>query len=97
MAPTDTPSNPKMQETVQKIADLRAAIDADDPMFATHLRAIHNNLIKYEELAMLLSEAQIAVIINGAEKKLGIVLAAETTGTKPGKGKSLKNVSAADL
>jgi hypothetical protein len=94
--PTDT-SHPQMTSLLVKIDDLAKALVNNDPKMPEHLKNIHRTLSQYEELAHLLSEEQIAVIIEGAQKKLGIILAAETTKTGSGKGKSLKGVTADEL
>jgi len=86
-----------LEETLEKIEQLKAALLAKDPAMPGHLRAIHRNLVQYEELSHLLTEDQIATILDGAQRKLGIILAEETTKTKGSKGKSLKGVTAEDL
>jgi len=94
---TSIPTHPQMPAVLEKIEILRISLLTADPKMPEHLKAIHRTLVQYEELSHLLSEEQIATILDGAQRKLGIILAAETTATKPGKGKGLKNVSAEDL
>jgi len=94
---TSIPTHPQMPSVLEKIEILRISLLTADPKMPEHLKAIHRTLVQYEELSHLLSEEQIATILDGAQRKLGIILAAETTATKPGKGKGLKNVSAEDL
>lgn len=91
----DSPAeHPKLKELLPKLDALEQALLAADPKFPTHLKEIHSYLIQFEELAHLLTEQQIAVILEGQQKKLGIVLAAETTKTK---GSKAKGVTADDL
>jgi len=98
MTPTITPApvHPKLLGLQEKISSLQAALLAADPKMPTHLRAIHTELIQYEELSHLLTEDEIAVILDGQQRQLGIVLAAETSKVKAG-SKSIKNVKADDL
>lgn len=86
--------HPKLKELLPKLDALEAALLAADPKFPTHLKEIHGYLIQYEELAHLLSEQQIAIILEGQQKKLGVILAEETTKTK---GSKAKGVTADDL
>lgn len=94
---TIIPPHPQMAGVLEKIENLRLSLATADPKMPEHLKAIHRTLIQYEELSHLLTEDQIAVVLDGAQRKLGVILAAETTATKPGKGKGLKNVTAEDL
>jgi len=89
--------HPQIPALLEKINALQQSLLANDPKMPDHLKAIHRTLIQYEELSHLLSEEQIATILEGAQKKLGIILAAETSATKGGKGKGLKNIAAEDL
>lgn len=84
----------KLKELLPKLDALEQALLAADPKFPTHLKEIHGYLIQFEELAHLLTEQQIATILEGQQKKLGIILAAETTKTK---GSKAKGVTADDL
>ena len=80
-----------------QLTSLENALKTNDPKMPEHLKNIHKTLIQYEELSHLLSEEQIAVIVEGNQRKLGILLAAETTATKGSKGKSLKGITSDDL
>lgn len=97
MAELSSTSNEQHLKLLEKIKQLGAMLVANDPKFPDHLRAIHKTLIQYEELSHLLSEDELAVIVEGAQKKLGIILAQETKETTPKSGKGLKNVKAEDL
>lgn len=70
--------HPKLEEFLPKLDMLEKSLLANDPKMPGHLREIHAYLIQYEELAHLLSEEQIAVILDGQQKKLGVILAEET-------------------
>lgn len=90
----DAQAHPKLLELLPKLKTLEDALLAADPKFPNHLKEIHKYLIQYEELAHLLSEDQIATILEAQQKKVGIVLAAETTKTK---GARAKGVTADEL
>lgn len=95
---SETPTHPKLAELLPKLAALEAALLAADPQMPVHLKEIHRYLIQYEELAHLLSEEQIAVILEGQQRRVGIVLAQETKkGTGNSSSKNLKGVTADDL
>jgi hypothetical protein len=79
---TIVPEHPQLKELLPKMQKLEAALLANDPQMANYLKDIHKHLIQYEELAHLLSEDQIAVILEGQQKKIGVILAAETTKSK---------------
>lgn len=92
------PTHPKLAELLPKLDALQAALLAADPKMPQHLREIHNYLIQFEELAHLLKEDQIAVILSAQQKKLGIMLAEETKkGTGGGSRAKVKGVTADDL
>lgn len=50
-----------------------------DPQLPTHLGAIHNALIQYEELVHVLSDAEIKSLIAGQKKHMGVSLTKEIT------------------
>lgn len=87
--------HPKLKELLPKLDALAAALVAKDPKMPTHLKEIHKYLIQFEELSHLLSEEKIAVILQGQQVQVGVVLAAETK-AKEKKGKAEK-VTADDL
>lgn len=90
------PKHPKLLELEPKLKALEDALLKVDPQMPFHLKEIHKHLIQYEELAHLLSEDQIAVILEAQQKKLGVILANETTKSK-GNSKIKGGVSADDL
>lgn len=76
------PAHPKLAELEGKLSQLEASLLANDPKMPTHLREVHAYLIQFEELSHLLKEEQIAVILDGQQRKVGIILAEETTKAK---------------
>lgn len=93
-----TPEHPKLAELLPKLAALEASLLANDPKMPGHLKEIHKYLIQFEELAHLLTEEQIALIMDGQQKQTGIRLAAETSSGKgSASAKSLKGIKADDL
>ena len=79
---TTAPVNPQLVALLPKLDALEKALLTADPLMPTHLKEIHKHLIQYEELAHLLTEEQISIILEGQQKKLGVLLAAETSKTK---------------
>lgn len=94
--PTPVSEHPKLKELLPKLDSLRAALDAKDPKMPTHLKEIHKYLIQFEELAHLLTEEQIAVILEGQQIQVGVVLAEETK-KKEKKSSKGEKVTADDL
>lgn len=92
----DNPIHPKLQELLPKLDALEASLLANDPKMPVHLKEIHKYLLQFEELSHLLSEEQIATILDAQQRKLGVVLAEETKGKK-GSSKIKGGVSADDL
>lgn len=88
--------HPKLLELLPKLSALETALLAKDPKMPEHLREIHKYLIQFEELAHLLNEEQIAVILRGNQVQTGVILAAETTKTRGNKVKAGK-IDASDL
>lgn len=89
-------THPKGQELLKKLDDLEKALLAQDPKMPGHLKEIHKYLIGFEELAHLLSEDQIAKIVQGQQIVVGEKLAEETkSGKGPGnrKGKNGESIS----
>jgi hypothetical protein len=93
-----TTDHPKLAELLPKLKQVEDALLAADPKLPNHLKEIHKYLIQFEELAHLLSEEQISVIMDAQQKVTGIRLAQETAkGTGKASAKSLKGVTADDL
>lgn len=96
VVPQPLPVHPKLAELLPKLNALEASLLATDPQMPVHLKEIHKYLLQFEELSHLLSEDQIAIILEGQQKKLGVVLAEETK-AKAKSGKIKGGVSADDL
>ena len=77
-----TTEHPQLAVLIGKLTSLEQMLVDNDPKMPVHLREIHKSLIQFEELSHLLSEEQIAVIIEAQSKKVGVVLQAETTKKK---------------
>lgn len=77
----DPLQHPQLVALLPKLDALEKALLTNDPLMGTHLKAIHTTLIQYEELSHLLTEQQIQTILDGQQKKIGLILAAETTKT----------------
>lgn len=92
----ETPDHPKLLELLPKLEALEQALLSSDPKMPGHLKEIHKYLIQFEELAHLLTEDQIAIILDGQQRQVGIKLADETK-TKSKTGKIKGGVGAADL
>ena len=82
-----------LQRLEMSLASLEASLLEKDPMMPNHLRSIHTLLISYPESVQLLTDTEIARLIDGAEilTKTEIVKAAVAKTTKS------KKVSADDL
>ena len=88
--------HPKLLELLPKLDALEKSLLTADPMMPVHLKEVHKYLIQFEELSHLLTEDQISIILEGQQKKLGVLLAAETAKTK-GSTKIKGGVTADDL
>lgn len=84
MTTTNTPVHPKLAELEPKLKALEDALLSADPKMPQHLKEIHKYLIQFEELAHLLTEEQMAVIVDGQQRIVGIKLADETKKQKNG-------------
>lgn len=91
-----TPVHPQLALLEPKIKALEDALLSSDPKMPLHLKEIHKTLQQYEELAHLLTESQIAVVMEGMQRQSGIILAAETKKKSGSQGK-LKGIDADDL
>jgi hypothetical protein len=94
---TTTDKHPKLAELESKLSTLEQSLLSQDPQMPNHLKEIHKYLIQFEELSHLLTEEQIAIILDAQQRRVGVILAAETKSKKNGGGKGLKNVTADDL
>lgn len=80
----DTPMLPQVTALLPKLAQLEADLLAGDPLMKGHLKEIHKTLIQYEEISHLLSEEQLATILDAQQRQVGILLAEETKSKKSG-------------
>lgn len=85
----------------QKLADLQQQLQTQAPGYEGLLQRIHTDLIKDPDLAHLLTDEQVGVLVAGLSKKKNIVLVElsspkKRTTTADGK-KSLKDVGIDDL
>lgn len=97
MKVSDTVPPDVMAKLEMSLASLEQALIAKDPMMPQHLRQSHSLLIQYPETANLLSDEEIARLIDAAEihTKTEIVKAAASG--KGGSSTRAKKVSASDL
>lgn len=81
-----------IEQLVCKIAELDAALEADNPGMSGYLKDIHTSLSTQPELLHLLKPEERAVIIRGLEVKIGATIvtpARKTAAAKPPKGVNL--------
>lgn len=79
----------------EKIVKLREALTTAHPLMPVLLREIWMALKKDEELTYLLSEEDIATIVDGLEKQSQVEIVKEVVKAKP--KVSLKNMTLGDL
>ena len=81
-----------------RIAAIEAKLLEQDPQLPTHLAAIHQALITYEELIHLLTDSEIKAFVNGNKKHSGVKLTDEITkGSKASVSKRIPKTSVDDL
>lgn len=68
-------------DVVGRIQQISNGLLAADPLLPVHLSAIHSALIQYEELVHLLSDDDIAILVQGQIKHTGQSLVKEITGS----------------
>jgi hypothetical protein len=81
-------------QATEKIAALEVALANEQPNYAILLKEIHKQLSEDPDCVTLLTEEQIAILVSGLEKKVGVDLIAAMP--KP-KTKAVKNLSEDDL
>jgi hypothetical protein len=69
--------NPVHAGFLQRLADLESCLLARDPLMKTHLGMIHKTMIEYEEIANLLTIAEIRAIMEAQQVHTGVVLRTE--------------------
>jgi len=91
-------ANPIRDGVWQKISELKSHLERNDPKIAGHLKEIHANLSKYEELVHLLSDEQIREIIVAQKSVTGTMLVQKVQKASPATlTKQAKMIKAEDL
>jgi hypothetical protein len=80
---------PEGFELQSKVAELEDLIKEKHPKMPTLLREIHRTLQQYPEQVTILSEEEIAVIVQGLQIQTGTELAKDAA--KPSATKAIKN------
>lgn len=80
--------NPIYLDFYASLEHLKERLHDIDPELPHHMRAIHKSLRNYEELAHLLSDSEIRIILQSEKKHTGIELV-KATAKKP-KAKAAK-------
>lgn len=84
-------------EIKSKLDELQAALLAKHPTMPTLLRDIHKTLKSYPEQVTLMTEEEIAIVVQGLEQQTNSQLAASAMKPTKAKKESLKNVTSDDL
>lgn len=89
---------PQAAQILQKLEELKLALQTAAPTYESLLHQIHQALSKDDEMVHLLTEEQIGVLCAGLSKKKGIVIAASSAkGKTVGGGRALKELTVADI
>lgn len=81
-------------DVLDRLAKVETMLTTSDPMLPVHMKHIHSNLQKYEELVHILTDDQIHTLMAGMSRFRGISLAKEVASKKR---VSLKNTTVDDL
>lgn len=94
-----TPNTPQQDQIQQRLAYLEQALNDRDPLMKEHLKEIHKLLVQHEELVHLLSEDEIAKIMQGQQILTNTTLVAAVTAPKAraATAKKAANLSLGDL
>lgn len=84
-------------EIKSKLDELQSALLQAHPSMPTILRDIHTTLKKQPEQVTLMSEDEIAIVVQGLEKQTQSHLVAATLKPTAAKKASLKNAKASDF
>lgn len=84
-------------EIKTKLEELQQALLTQHPTMPTLLRDIHKTLKAQPEQVTLMTEEEVAIVIQGLEKQTNSHLAASTLKPTKAKKESLKNVTSDDL
>ena len=82
-------------EVKEKLAALEVAMLEDTPTMPTLLRDIHRQLKSDDTLVTLLSEEEIAILVNGLKQQTRTVIA--TKAVKKGGTKAMSKITVDDL
>lgn len=80
----------------EKVLQLKALLDQNNPGMENWLRDIHQNMSKDESLAQVLSPAEIGIIVEGLSVRAKTKIVADAVASKPSKAK-LGNLSLEDI
>jgi len=81
-------------DVLDRLSKVETMLTTSDPMLPVHMKHIHSNLQKYEELVHILIDDQIHTLMAGMSRFRGISLAKEAVSKKR---VSLKNTTVDDL
>jgi len=84
-------------EIKSKLDELQTALLTSHPTMPTLLRDIHKTLKAQPEQVTLMTEEEVAIVVQGLEKQTNSHLAATTMKPTKAKKESLKNISSDDL
>ncbi len=87
-----TPDHPLLK-VIERMSEVEKRLNAADPEISTHMKAIWQQLQEYEDLAHLLTPAQVGVLMKGMQKHTAISLVVESKSSS----KKSKKVTADDL
>lgn len=90
---------PQYQALQQRLGFLEESLTTQDPLMKGHLKEIHKMLVQHEELVHLLSEDEIAKIMQGQQVITNTVLVAAVTAksAKAGNARKAAQLSLGDL
>lgn len=91
------PSEAVLAQVQERLAAIQSKLLEQDPLLPIHLAAIHQTLIQYEELAHLLSDAEISVLVQGQKKHMGVSLVSQAATKKAGPKAVPKGQTISDL
>lgn len=77
-------STAELTSVQERLAKIQASLLQQDPLLPTHLAAIHQTLLQYEELVHLLSIEEISILVRGQKKHSGVELISQTVVKKTG-------------
>lgn len=90
-------TNPALYNVREKLAQLEAALIANQPDITQLLRTIHTQLKQDEEIVTVLTEEECSILVSGLIKKTKLEIAAKMLKSKPKTKKALANLSEDDF